>query len=722
MPPSRTKPVDSYLHASAASTVLATPVGSTIIASVDTATEPPTESKLKSEPDAEAKSKRRKVQAKTSAARQTAPPTPEGLTRILVPLGDSAPSLLPATLSFPFPHAVSHLSTVDPRFAGMFTHLPCRPFHPPLEAIDPFRTLVTSIIGQQVSWMAARAINNRFRALFGYGDGERYGAEDGFPTPMMVSKAEVAELKGVGLSTRKAEYVISLSEHFVSGELSTELLRDGTDEEIAKALIAVRGIGQSGDGELDTRIRTPSPEPKTQGVPPTPITPAPGHKVKTGVLHTPNIASTTSGLPPPTPQSPTKADEVLEVPAKELPPPAPEELLTAPTGHEHWDSHRAAPLLEGLSLEVLRARLAGKKVKSWAKLYKGGRAAEEETRLLGTVENKLGMANWLRTRATSGFGLAVGFIVTEDKAGPNSVFQKNIADTDVLITTPFHPAYLTAELFAKAKNLKLCITAGVGSDHIDLNAANEHKVTVAEVTGSNVTSVAEHHAPPRAQLCAGARADREGRLERCVARSSFDLEGKVIGTVGAGRIGQRVLKRLMPFDPKELLYLTTTSLPLVQAAEALGVRRVADLGDMVSNATSSPLYNCPLHEKTKGLFNKELISRMRHGAWLVNTARGAICVAEDVAEALASGQLNGYAGDVWTSSEGPPMAHDEESSGRRKWHGPAHERYTLDAQYRYATGAQDILRRWFAGEKQESHNLIVENGEYATKAYGDRKR
>jgi DNA-3-methyladenine glycosylase II len=88
----------------------------------------------------------------------------------------------------------------------MFTHLPCRPFHPPLEEIDPFRTLVTSIIGQQVSWMAARAINNRFRALFGYGDGERYGTEDGFPTPMMVSKAEVAELKGVGLSTRKAEY------------------------------------------------------------------------------------------------------------------------------------------------------------------------------------------------------------------------------------------------------------------------------------------------------------------------------------------------------------------------------------------------------------------------------------------------------------------------------------------------------------------------------------
>lgn len=58
-----------------------------------------------------------------------------------------------------------------------------------------------------------------------------------------------------------------------------------------------------------------------------------------------------------------------------------------------------------------------------------------------------------------------------------------------MITTPFHPAYLTKDLFDKAKKLKLAVTAGIGSDHIDLNAANQHKVTVAEVTGSNVVSV-----------------------------------------------------------------------------------------------------------------------------------------------------------------------------------------------------------------------------------------
>jgi formate dehydrogenase len=91
--------------------------------------------------------------------------------------------------------------------------------------------------------------------------------------------------------------------------------------------------------------------------------------------------------------------------------------------------------------------------------------------------------------------------VSDDKEGPDSVFQKHIVDVgcnavactdkqaEILITTPFHPGYLTADLIRKAKNLKLCVTAGVGSDHIDLDEANKHKITVAEVSGSNVVSV-----------------------------------------------------------------------------------------------------------------------------------------------------------------------------------------------------------------------------------------
>jgi formate dehydrogenase len=122
-------------------------------------------------------------------------------------------------------------------------------------------------------------------------------------------------------------------------------------------------------------------------------------------------------------------------------------------------------------------------MKVLAILYNGFAAAEQEPRLLGTVENKLGMEDWLKSQGHE-------FIVTSDKEGPDSDFQKHIVDAEVLITTPFHPGYLTKELFAKAKNLKLCVTAGVGSDHIDLNAAVEHKVQVLEVSGSNVVSVA----------------------------------------------------------------------------------------------------------------------------------------------------------------------------------------------------------------------------------------
>lgn len=69
------------------------------------------------------------------------------------------------------------------------------------------------------------------------------------------------------------------------------------------------------------------------------------------------------------------------------------------------------------------------------------------------------------------------------------MFQRELPTTDILITTPFHPGYLTADLIEKAPKLKLAVTAGVGSDHIDLNAANTKKITVAEVTGSNVVSV-----------------------------------------------------------------------------------------------------------------------------------------------------------------------------------------------------------------------------------------
>lgn len=182
----------------------------------------------------------------------------------------------------------------------------------------------------------------------------------------------------------------------------------------------------------------------------------------------------------------------------------------------------------------------------------------------------------------------------------------------------FHPGYLTAQRLGRAKNLKLAITAGIGSDHVDLDAANKTNggITVAEVTGSNVVSVAEHvvmtililvrnFVPAHEQIQGG---DWD---VAAVAKDEYDLENKVVGTVAVGRIGERVLRRLKAFDCKELLYFDYQPLrPEIE--KEIGCRRVNDLEEMLGQCDVVTI-NCPLHDKTRGLFNKDLISKMKKG-------------------------------------------------------------------------------------------------------------
>jgi len=360
-------------------------------------------------------------------------------------------------------------------------------------------------------------------------------------------------------------------------------------------------------------------------------------------------------------------------------------------------------------------------VKVLAVLYSGGAAASEEPRLLGTIENQLGIRQWLEEQGHT-------FVVTDSKDGPGNTFEKEIVDADILITTPFHPGYAKAEVLAKAKNLKLAVTAGVGSDHIDLEAANKAKITVAEVTGSNVVSVAEHvimtmlvlvrnYTPAHEQIMAG------DWNVAAVARGAFDLEGKVVGTIGAGRIGYRVLERLVPFNCAKLLYYDYQALP-EEAAQKVGAKRVEKLEDFLSQCDVITV-NCPLHKDTIGLINRQTLKHVKKGAWIINTARGAICDAEAIAEAVNSGHISGYGGDVWAKQPSPrdhpwrSMRHPATGGGNAM---VAHySGTTLDAQARYAAGTKEIIANFLAGKPQNPANLIVENGQYATRAYGQGK-
>jgi len=193
----------------------------------------------------------------------------------------------------------------------------------------------------------------------------------------------------------------------------------------------------------------------------------------------------------------------------------------------------------------------------------------------------------------------------------------------------------------------------------------------------------------------------------CVARS-YDLEAMEVGTVAAGRIGLAVLRRLKPFDVK-LHYTDRHRLPqgLEQELNATYHPTVESLVQVCDVVT----INAPLHPETEHLFNDALISKMKRGAYLVNTARCRICDRDAVVRALQSGRLAGYAGDVWYPQPAPP---------NHPWRTMPHHGMTphtsgtsLSAQARYAAGTREILECWFEGRPIRDEYLIVDRGRLA---------
>jgi formate dehydrogenase len=326
--------------------------------------------------------------------------------------------------------------------------------------------------------------------------------------------------------------------------------------------------------------------------------------------------------------------------------------------------------------------------------------------LLGSVSGELGLRKFLEAQGHT-------LVVTSDKDGPKSVFERELPDAEVVISQPFWPAYLTAARMAKAPKLKLAITAGIGSDHVDLQAAIERGITVAEVTYCNSISVAEHVlmmilALVRNYIPSYHWVVNQGwNIADCASRS-YDLEGMAVGTVAAGRIGTAVLRRLKPFDVK-LHYTDRHRLPAAVEQE-LGATFHRDAESLV-RVCDVVTINAPLHPETEHLFNDTLIGKMKRGAYLVNTARGKICDRDAVVRALESGHLAGYAGDVWF----PQPAPKDHPWRTMPHHGmtPHISGTSLSAQARYAAGVREILECWFEGRPIRDEYLIVSEGHLA---------
>lgn len=323
--------------------------------------------------------------------------------------------------------------------------------------------------------------------------------------------------------------------------------------------------------------------------------------------------------------------------------------------------------------------------------------------LLGCVSGELGLRKFLEDNGHT-------LVVTSDKDGDHSAADHELVDADIVISQPFWPYYLTREKMEKAPNLKMAITAGIGSDHVDLQAAMDHGIDVVEVTYCNSISVSEHIVMMILSMV------RDYHTQHAIAKSggwniadavkrSYDVEGMHIGTVAAGRIGLSALRKMKPFDV-HLHYFDRHRLS-ASVEEELNLTFHETVESMIAVCDVVTI-NCPLHPETEDLFDSEMIGKMKKGAYIINTARGKICNREAIAAALESGQLSGYAGDVWF----PQPAPNDHIWRSMPNHGmtPHTSGTSLSAQARYAAGTREILECFFDGTPIRDEYLIVQNG------------
>ncbi|KAL1918490.1 uncharacterized protein VTP21DRAFT_3150 [Calcarisporiella thermophila] len=344
-------------------------------------------------------------------------------------------------------------------------------------------------------------------------------------------------------------------------------------------------------------------------------------------------------------------------------------------------------------------------MKVLAILDEGGKYSDNPN-MLGCVENELKLREWLEYQMHT-------YIVTSNISGAGNVMDKELPDTDVLITTPYYPVHITAERIAMAKKLKLIITAGIGSDQIDITAAKKANITVIEITESHSVSVAEHAVmtmlillrnfiPAHEQIVRGDWNPNEA------AAFSQDIADKIVGTVGCGRVGSRVLRRLKGFGCKELVYFDPKGLDPGMESE-LGVRRCPTLCNLIEICDVINI-SCPLTEETFGLFNRQLFNSMKRGVIIVNTARGALVDRDALVEAVHNGIVRGYGGDAWYPHI-PPKDHPWRTMPHNAMV-PHYAGSTLDSQERFAERAMDTLQRFLRHEPMRQEDIIVGEAVY----------
>ena len=204
----------------------------------------------------------------------------------------------------------------------------------------------------------------------------------------------------------------------------------------------------------------------------------------------------------------------------------------------------------------------------------------------------------------------------------------------------------TADLLAKADNLKVIGRAGIGVDNVDIPAASAKGIVVMNTPFGNSITTAEHaiammFAVAR-QIPAADVSTQAGKWEKS-RFMGVEITNKTLGLIGAGNIGSIVANRAQGLKMKVIAYDPFLS---QDRAESIGIEKIENLEDMLPRADFVTLH-LPKTEKTANLLNAEMIAKMKPGARLINCARGGLVDEAAVAKALTDGHLAGAAFDVF---------------------------------------------------------------------------
>lgn len=214
------------------------------------------------------------------------------------------------------------------------------------------------------------------------------------------------------------------------------------------------------------------------------------------------------------------------------------------------------------------------------------------------------------------------------------------------------------EVLAKASRLKVVGRLGVGLENIELPACAQRNIKVIPATGANAESVAEYVIGSAIALTRGfipaTISTLRGEWPRPRFSAYHEFLGKTIGIVGFGSIGRIVAKKANAFGLKCLAYDPVLSGNEV-VLEGFKVPLVS-LNALLSQSDAVTLH-LPFLPETKGLFNLDILSQMKAGACLINTARGGIVDELALAECLRSGHLGGAALDVFSAEPAKDLSH-----------------------------------------------------------------